>query len=160
MTAPEEFLIRAGTIADLDVMYELDTVCFDEVFRFSRAAIRRFSQGPTRFTFIAEALNGELAGFVILSLHIKYGLGYIVTLDVSPTHRRRGVAALLMNAAEQHAAADPVDKIELHVYSGNTGALELYTRRGYIEIGFEEAFYGEGLDALVLRKSHLAPETQ
>ena len=74
-------------------MYQLDVLCFDEVFRFSRAAMRRFSQGPNRLSFIAEDDAGRMAGFIILSVHRKGDLGYIVSLDVAPQHRRRGIAA-------------------------------------------------------------------
>ena len=152
MSASQDFTIRAGVAADLEAMYQMDVRCFDEVFRFSRAAMHRFSQGRNRFTFIAESADGQMAGFVILSLHRRHGLGYIVTLDVEPAYRRRGVAALLMQAAEQHGAADPVACIELHVHVGNAAALALYAELGYRRNRLESGFYGEGLDAWVYVK--------
>ena len=133
-------------------MFQLDVLCFDEVFRFSRAAMRRFSEGPNRFSFIAEDEAGGMAGFVILSIHRKDDVGYIVSLDVALEHRRRGLAQQLMRCAEEHAAADPVGAVVLHVHSGNEAAVALYKRLGYRKIVLEPDFYGPGLDALMLSK--------
>ena len=147
------FRIRHGTEADLDALVALDVLCFDERFRFSRAAMHRFTAGSNKVTLVAEDdRTGALAGFLIVTLHRKYYVGYVTTLDVAPEFRRRGLAAELMTEAEALAAADPVRWMELHVSVENAPARGLYEKLGYRVITQADDFYGRGLPALCLRK--------
>jgi len=79
-------------------------------------------------------------------------VAYVVTLDVAPDWRRRGLARRLMHALELRAHAAGADAIALHVFPGNLAALQLYEALGYQRIGVAADFYGDGLDALVYRK--------
>ena len=134
-------------------MVALDDVCFAEPFRFSRASMRSFAQAKNACVVIAETDN-DLAGFCIL--HVEQSrrrfIGYIVTLDVAPTHRRQGLATQLMSAVERMAADDGCDRVTLHVFSENAAAISFYDRSGYSITGPEPEFYGAGLDALVMTK--------
>jgi ribosomal-protein-alanine N-acetyltransferase len=42
--------------------------------------------------------------------------------------------------------------MELHVFTGNAGAIRFYEGMGYGRVGMGERFYGRGMDALVYRK--------
>jgi ribosomal-protein-alanine N-acetyltransferase len=130
-------------------MYALDLVCFEPPFRFSRAAMRGFAEAVGALTVLAEA-QGELAGFCIAQLEKQNA--YVVTLDVAPTWRRRGLARRLMAELESKARAAGATAMALHVFTGNTGAIQFYESIGYNRAGRAEAFYGRGLDALVYRK--------
>jgi ribosomal-protein-alanine N-acetyltransferase len=130
-------------------MYALDLVCFEPPFRFSRAAMRGFAEAAGALTVLAEA-QGELAGFCIAQLEKQNA--YVVTLDVAPTWRRRGLARRLMAELESKARAAGATAMALHVFTGNTGAIQFYESIGYNRAGRAEAFYGRGLDALVYRK--------
>jgi ribosomal protein S18 acetylase RimI-like enzyme len=46
--------------------------------------------------------------------------------------------------------------MELHVSTGNLGAIAFYERIGYARVGMVEGFYGRGLDALVYVKRFAA----
>src|SRR5580698_6100783 len=85
---------------DLEAMFRLDEACFEEPFRFSQTAMRRFVESRKARVVIAES-DGALAGFAIL--HVEGRVGYVVTLDVSEEFRRRGLARQLMQAMEQYA---------------------------------------------------------
>jgi ribosomal-protein-alanine N-acetyltransferase len=144
--------VRAGVADDLDAMVALDVICFDKRFRFSRAAMRRLSQGPNRLSVIAETGVATLAGFSVLSLHPRDHSAYLTTLDVAPEFRRLGLAGLLMETTEAYALTCMADAVKLHVFAQNAGALALYLGRGYVELGVEPDFYGAGLDAVVMQK--------
>lgn len=59
-----------------------------------------------------------------------------LTLAVHPGWQRRGVGrALLGELIEWTRGAPAVEKIELHVRSGNTGAQDLYRKLGFEEEG-------------------------
>jgi len=144
-----EAVLRGYRAGDLEAIYALDMECFEPVFRFSRRAMRRFAEAAGAVSVVAEA-EGELAGFTIVQMEQQ--AGYVVTLDVAPAWRRRGLAGRLMAEAEVRVQAAGGAAMELHVFAGNVGAMRLYEGMGYGRIGLVEGFYGRGLDALVYRK--------
>ena len=142
-------MLREYRAGDLEAMYALDLVCFEPVFRFSMRAMRRFAGAAGAVTVVAEA-EGELAGFTIVQMERE--VGYVVTLDVAPAWRRRGLARRLMEEAEAQVRAAGGVRMELHVFVGNVGAVLFYEWMGYGRTGRVEAFYARGMDALVYGK--------
>jgi ribosomal-protein-alanine N-acetyltransferase len=141
--------LREYRTADLDAIYALDVVCFKPPFRFSRRAMRSFAEAAGAVTVLAEA-QGELAGFCIAQLEKQ--TAYVVTLDIAPAFRRQGLARRLMAELEAKASAAGATSVALHVFTGNTGAIQFYESIGYNRAGRAEAFYGRGLDAFIYRK--------
>lgn len=134
-------------------MHALDGVCFEKPFRFSRSAMRRFAQAPMARVVIAEE-DAALVGFAILDIEdTDTGrVGYVVTLDVDPACRRRGVAGALMREVERQAVAEGCPGMLLHVFIGNAAAMQFYEAEGYVRSHRVEGFYGAGMDAWVCRK--------
>jgi ribosomal protein S18 acetylase RimI-like enzyme len=57
---------------------------------------------------------------------------------VAPTHRRQGIASLLLEAAIAHARSIPgVDWVQLGVTSDAAGARRVYERAGFVTWGVE-----------------------
>jgi ribosomal-protein-alanine N-acetyltransferase len=135
-------------------MYALDLVCFAPVFQFSRGAMRGFAEAPGAVTLLAEAENsgaqGELAGFCIA--HLEERTGYVVTLDVAPAWRRRGLARRLMAEVESKLHAAGAEEMELHVFTGNADAIRFYESIGYTQVATAKDFYAQNLHALLYRK--------
>lgn len=134
-------------------MHALDVVCFERPFRFTRGAMRRFAEAKKARVVIAE--GGEaLVGFVIL--HVEGGgdgrKGYVITLDVEPGQRRRGIARVLMREVERQAGVDGCTALVLHVYAGNDAAIRFYETAGFLRSHLAEEFYGPGVDAWVYYK--------
>ena len=65
----------------------------------------------------------------------KSSEAYVERLVVSPTFRRRGIARLLLTAAEDLARETGKESVGLHVSSNNLAALRLYEAEGYVEAG-------------------------
>jgi ribosomal-protein-alanine N-acetyltransferase len=120
---------------DWQVMHALDLVCFAPPFHFTRSAMRRFAETPGAITLLAEA-DGLLAGFSIAHLATQPSgtrqpdarTGYIVTLDVAPEWRRKGLARRLMHQIELRAHTAGAHSMALHVFPGNLAAVNC-TRR-------------------------------
>jgi len=91
-----------------------------------------------------------LVGFCVAELQDQ--TGYVVTLDVAPAWRRRGLARRLMAEVEARVRAAGGLSMNLHVFTGNAGAMQFYEGMGYGRVGMAEGFYGRGIDALVYRK--------
>jgi [ribosomal protein S18]-alanine N-acetyltransferase len=151
----DEVALRDYRRTYLDAMYRLDQDCFSLEFRFDRGSMRVFAEEPDAIVRVAEISNGEIIGFVIVHIEpIKLKKrAYVVTLDVAEGYRRRGLAGRLLRDAEERATATGARWMELHVFTGNEGAIRFYERSGYGRVGVRRRFYGKsGLDAFVYRK--------
>jgi ribosomal-protein-alanine N-acetyltransferase len=145
----DRIALREYRPGDTAAMYALDLLCFDPVFQFSRRVMQRFAEAPGAVTLLAE-LQNQLAGFCIVQREER--VGYVVTLDVVPVWRRRGLARHLMSEVESRMHSAGAECMELHVFTGNVGAIQFYEGIEYRPSGRAENFYGKGLDALVYRK--------
>ncbi len=150
-----EISIRNYRATDLDAMFRLDGTCFTEEFRFDRESMREFAEERNAVVHVAEKVGGEIVGFVIA--HVERVAfewrAYVVTLDVAPDHRQRGLAMRLMREAEACALAAGVRWMQLHVFTGNRAAIRFYERIGYERIRVSLGYYGAaGLDAIVYGK--------
>ena len=152
--------LRSYRAGDADAMHALDVVCFERPFRFTRGAMRRFAEVKKARVIVADE-GGKLAGFVILHLEEdeEGRTGYIITLDVEPAQRRKGIAGLLMRDVERQAHMDGCAALVLHVFAGNEAAIRFYDRAGFVRSHRAEDFYGAGLDAWVYHKL-LAPQKE
>ena len=64
---------------------------------------------------------------------------YIERLVVSPAFRRRGIARLLLAAAEDLARESGKETVGLHVSGTNLAALRLYEAEGYKQVGLQRS---------------------
>lgn len=90
------------------------------------------------------------AGFVLW--RAVAGEAEILTIAVLPPWRRRGLGALLLEAALAAARAAGAETMFLEVAADNSGAQALYTSRGFTRAGLRKGYYA-GKDALVLAKT-------
>ncbi len=64
---------------------------------------------------------------------------YVERLVVSPAFRRRGIAKLLLAAAEDLARESGKETVGLHVSGNNLAALRLYEAEGYKQVGCQRS---------------------
>jgi len=150
-----EIFLRDYRATDLEAMFQLDEACFAEEFRFDRESMREFAEERNAVVRVAQKGCGEIVGFVIV--HVEHSASgwraYVVTLDVAAECRQNGLARRLMREVEACATVTGVRWIQLHVFTGNAGAIRFYERLGYKRISLRLSFYGEaGLDAYVYGK--------
>jgi len=79
--------------------------------------------------------NGKIMGNASLVpfRHQKERIYLIANIAVHPDFRRRGIARALTERTMRHAREKKVNNIWLHVREDNPGAIDLYTRLGFIE---------------------------
>jgi ribosomal protein S18 acetylase RimI-like enzyme len=98
-----------------------------------------------------KAVVGErVVGFAGGDIRKAQRIGWITTLGVVPEFRRQGIATALLLACEV-ALGEP--RVRLCVRRSNSGAISLYYKYGYLEMGVWPAYYTDGEDALVLEKN-------
>jgi len=134
---------------DFETLYEIDHQCFDPAIAYSRFDLRNYLRLSGADCVIAEA-SGETAGFLVTA-H-ENSVGAIVTVDVLPVYRRRGVATLLLAEAERRLAAGGIRLIELETATDNEAAVAFWKRHGYRIEAVLKRYYLARLDAYEMRK--------
>lgn len=76
--------------------------------------------------------------------------GYITNVAVCPDHRRRGVAAQLLQALADRAILQKLAFVTLEVRAFNAPAIALYTKAGYVPVGQRKNFYRAPTEDAVL----------
>jgi ribosomal-protein-alanine N-acetyltransferase len=147
------FNFRSYEERDVEAMYVLDFACFEPPFRFCVQDLRAFAAAHGAVTVVAEQ-DGRLVGFFIAERAGESA--YLVTLDVSPELRRRGLGRELLQRAER--AIPEAARLVLHVYTGNEAAIRFYESNGYLRTGEAKRFYGHGRDAWIYTKELARPE--
>jgi len=135
---------------DLNTLYEIDQVCFVPGISYSQEELAAFIGQRESQAWIAEEA-GEIVGFLIAHREPRRML-HIITIDVLPAWRRRGVGSLLMDAAEQWACDKGLRMIGLETAQDNLPAQKFYVARGYSKIDEIEGYYSNGTDAWVMVK--------
>ncbi len=97
------------------------------------------------------ALQGDKKlGFILLQSSGLAGAPYVGAIAVTAAARGMGVGSQLLAFAERHYSA--ARNIFLCVSDFNSGAIALYKRVGYEQVGLLKDYIVEGHDELIMRK--------
>jgi ribosomal-protein-alanine N-acetyltransferase len=145
--------LREAGRADLESFYRLDQVCFPAGIAYSLADFRSLLNSRRTVAIAAEEA-GSLAGFILCQAIRRESalLGQIVTIDVAPDFRRRGVGRLLMQQAASRLAGLGASRLRLEVSVENHIARNFYASLGFRTIGEIPNYYPGNLDAVVMEK--------
>ena len=146
--------LRSFQTRDLAGLHRLDQVCFPREIAYSRAELQYFLTHPKCSCWIAEQPEDKLAGFVIFERANRHGrtAGHIVTLDIDPVERRRGLGTLLMQTAEEQMRQEGAGVLSLEVAENNPAARQFYRSLGFVTRGRIAKYYGGMVDAEVMEK--------
>jgi ribosomal-protein-alanine N-acetyltransferase len=97
-----------------------------------------------RDSWVARA-GDRVVGY--LDLRRVLDEAHVLALGVDPSHRRRGVATQLLNAALER-----VRVVHLEVRVSNAAARQLYAGLHFDEVGMRERYYDDGEDAVLLTR--------
>jgi ribosomal-protein-alanine N-acetyltransferase len=149
--ATEPITLRDYRAGDFDGLLALDKICFPADVACLNADLKEAIESARALCLVAENAEGSVAGFVLVTN--KQGqLGHVITLDVAPEVRRRGIGERLMRAAETRLGEQGIARVRLEVGSSNNAAQRLYEKLGYKQTGFIQHYYGDGGDAWVMGK--------
>jgi ribosomal-protein-alanine N-acetyltransferase len=145
------FPLRDYQPSDFERLCEIDRECFPPAIACAAKELDEAAKDPSSFAIIAEADAGTVAGFIIASKP-RGNTGHIVTLDVLPDFRRRGLGQQLLRAAETRLLALEVEKIVLETPMASGGAQALYRKLGFVRVGYVKGYYPDGTDAWLMEK--------
>ena len=141
--------IRQYDPHDFTAIFRLDQSCFPPGVAYSKTMLRYYLAQPGAECLIA-AEGPKIAGFLVSEENPP--LGHIVTLDVSPSHRRQGVGSLLLSESEAHMVFRGVRTVLLETATTNDPGIAFWERHGYRKEAVLKNYYPGRLDAFEMRK--------
>jgi ribosomal-protein-alanine acetyltransferase len=138
-----EIKIETASIRLLDKLYEIEEQCFDQE-AFTKRQIAYLLTDYNTIALAAKA-NSDTAGFIIAQIEIENNTlyGHIITINVAPTYRRKGIASKMLKEIEEILKQKGITECHLEVREDNSAALKLYQNNGYQKISRLEKYYGK-----------------
>lgn len=131
-----------ASIDDLDRLCEIELRCF-ETEAFTKQQIA-YLLTDSNSVILVSRVKGEIVGFIIGKTYMdkKPATGQILTIDVSPNQRRKGIGERLLQEIEKTFKDRGVKMCDLEARENNIVALSLYHKFGYKRVGRLENYYG------------------
>ncbi len=143
-------MLRDYQPANFARLCEIDRQCFPRGVAYSAREMAGFLRAPGTHAIVAENSRGEAVAFVLAMENRKRG--YIITLDVLPRYRGRGLGRRLMLEGEKRLAAAGARQIQLETAVTNRAAQMLYQSLGYTFVRRRRRYYANGEDAWLMEK--------
>jgi ribosomal-protein-alanine N-acetyltransferase len=121
--------------------------------------IRQASAIFLPFFFVAVQ-EGEVAGYGIGALNQgDREEGWILRLKVRKQLQSRGIGRLLLDRVVSTLRETGAMRVLLSVSPGNTRAVGLYKRYGFLEIQILDRYFGDGEERIIMKlETHQRPE--
>src|SRR3977135_962309 len=123
--------VRNAERGDIDALIELEHRVF-ATDRLSRRSLRRFLTSKTADVLVAHE-GDHLAGTAIVLFRPRSLVARLYSIAVAPHMSGRGVARILLAAAEAAALQRDCTVIRLEVHHTNHAAISRYRKSGYRE---------------------------
>ena len=135
-------------IQHTEKLAELEKICFSSPW--SENGLNAELENENSF-FVVAVEKEEILGYA--GMHIVIDECYIANIAVFPVYRGRGIATALLDRLDEIAESKSAEFISLEVRPSNSGAVQLYIKNGYTEVGRRKNFYTNPLeDGLILTK--------
>lgn len=141
--------VRRASRRDLDALVQLEQAFPGD--RMTRAGISRLLARGNAEIWVAE-VDGTVVGDAVVLFRQGFDSARLYSMVVDPAFRGRGVAKLLLDAAEEGARERGVIVMRLEVREENAAALALYQQAGYVVRGRTDDYYQDHEAALRLLK--------
>jgi ribosomal-protein-alanine N-acetyltransferase len=141
---------RDASSLDVPVLVSLDK----ELFPYSPWSSGQYLEeisAPTRRFVVALDQARSIIGYA--GVFAPGGAeADILTVGVIPEHRGQGIGRQLMTLITEWAISQGSIAMMLEVKTDNETAITLYESLGYAKLNIRKNYFGNGLDALVMRK--------
>ncbi len=139
--------IRSWTKEDIDGLADMEQRCFQDPW--SKDMLSDCLRYPYYSCFVAEE-GGQVCGYCCLICLFEDG--EVANIAVDTPYRGRGIARRLMETMHQEAKKKGAERCLLEVRKSNAPAIALYRGLGYEAYGVRPRYYGDGEDALLMKK--------
>jgi len=146
--APESIgkpVLRELEDSDLFRLHEIDKICFEAGVAFSRFELLFQLKHPAALVKVVE-ITGEVLAFAVARI-LDDLTAHIITLDVLPEARRRGIGSTLMKELHREFLKRNLAVSLLEVDVENRGALKFYHGHQYETVETLRGYYSGRRDA-------------
>ena len=140
--------IRNVCLSDLDNILTIEKSCYHQPWTYEMFA-QELNNPVSHFICYVE--NGNICGY--LCYWYVAGEIEILNLATALNMQRQGVARLLLDFAFSVATSSGLSSAFLEVRSGNTAAVKLYKKVGFLQTGVRQRYYRDGEDAILMAKT-------
>ena len=144
---------RAAIPLDLPVLVSMERVLFADSPWTTGQFKEAFAGVPTiRHFLVATNDEDKIIGYAAVLVVAPGVEADVLTVAVLPDFTRQGIASQFMKELEKWSISKQAPAMMLEVGVNNASAIALYEKLGYQKISTRKNYYGQGLDALVMRK--------
>ena len=148
---------RAAIQLDLPVLVSMERVLFVDSPWTTGQFKEEFKGVPTsRYFLVATNEQDQIVGYAGVLVVAPGVEADVLTVAVLPEYARQGIATHFMVELEKWSQEKHALAMMLEVGTENTNAIALYEKLGYQTIATRKNYYGQGLDAFVMRKEFSA----
>ena len=137
--------------ADFPRLCEIDRLCFPPGIAYPPLGMAAILRRRGRLAIVVENARGVIVAFVAAHL-LRRGQAHIITLDVLPRYRGKGIGRELLLRSEGRLRDAGARSIRLETAAGNRAAQTLYLSLGYTFVKVMPRYYASGEDAWVMEK--------
>ena len=142
--------IRPMTTADLAAVLEIEKALFPIDAWTDALFLAELAEVSISRDVSVAILDSQLVGYA--SFRYVGKQGDVNTVAVASDQQGKGIGTALMDWLESQAALRNVREIFLEVRSDNEAAIKMYATRGYERIDIRRNYYGNTIDANIMRK--------
>jgi glutathione synthase/RimK-type ligase-like ATP-grasp enzyme/ribosomal protein S18 acetylase RimI-like enzyme len=142
---------KKSTLADLDLIENIEQLCFSEFQRSSRRALRLSLTSSFQGVWLAFKKTGNKshpAGMIVYNFYPK--TLRIYSLAVLPKYQGQGYGKMLLAHAYEMAINNNYEKISLEASASNEKLISYYLKAGFDETEKLPDYYQRGKDAIRL----------
>ena len=146
--------LRKMDHADLPSVLEIEAMNYE--FPWSEGVFKDCFRAMNYVNWVCEAPDDLIVGYCILS--VAAGEAHIMNISVNPTFQRQGAGRkMLLHLIEY--ARPRAEKLFLEVRPSNPGAIDLYRKTGFREIGIRKGYYPgkNGREDAIMFELNLVP---
>lgn len=107
---------------------------------------------PVELLVVGLMSEGMLLGYVSIRPVLAAQCAEVYNIAVQPALRGRGVGHTLLEAAISALDNLGVKEITLEVRAGNSQAIALYAKNGFLRSGIRPRYYPDGEDAVLMER--------
>lgn len=141
-------LIRNMTAEDVGQVMEIERASFSKPWT-ENMFLRDLAQEIAVYRVAVE--EGRPVGY--MGMYHVADEGHITNIAVLPVWRGRGVASALLRSFVELAQSRELAFLTLEVRAGNRGAIRLYEKFGFRQVGVRPRYYEYTEDALLMTRT-------
>jgi ribosomal-protein-alanine acetyltransferase len=149
---PTVYAVHPLTEKHLKEVLRLNIRCFKNGENYTKHTFLYLLNEPNTLSYKIVTADNEIVGFVFVMINGN-GAAHLTTIGVAPEHRRRHLAARLLNHMDNALIKREVTTVMLEVRVTNISAQKLYRSLGYSVMQRIANYYSNGEDCFLMMKS-------